>query len=351
MTSTPFDAPPLAEPPQAPWSTPVVDPGARRRRRRKIILLAILGILAVLFLVIAMWYLVFRKPFDEMLPPVVVEQTPQFSFSIYDLANPIGVAVSPDGGRIYISDSAGDRAVHVYDGRANQIGSLVPPNTNPGSRIPVYVAIDPVTSQVYVSDRMAASIEIYGTDGTFVGTFKPDPVIPGWQPLGLAFDSTGRLYVGDVASSPHRILVFDRERKLVRTVGVDQNLDFPNGLAVDPLGNIAIADGNNGRVVIIGPNDKVVGTIGRGFAPGEFALPRGMAIDSAGRMYVSDTTGHVVQMYRLDPGTGAPSWIAAVGHEGRDDGGFEFPHGLAVDGRGRIYVADWANNRLDVWSF
>lgn len=358
MTDTPLVAPPLAEPPLTepsvtpPSGTPVdVDPEARRRRRRKMLLLLLLGILAGIFVVLLIWYLVFRKPFDEMLPPVVIDKTPAFSYSIYDLNNPIGVAVTSDGSRIYISDSAGDRLVHVFDSRAHEIGTLTRPDTSPGSRIPVYIAIDPVTSQVYVSDRWSASIEIYGGDGKYVGTFAPDPAIPDWQPLGLAFDATGRLYVGDVGSTPHRILVFDSDRKLVRTVGVAQDLNFPNGLAVDALGNIAIADGNNGRVVIIGPDDKVVGTIGRGFAPGEFALPRGMAIDTTGRMFVTDTTGHVVQMYRLNAGTGAPSWVAAVGHEGRDDGGFEFPHGLAVDGRGRIYVADWANNRLDVWSF
>jgi DNA-binding beta-propeller fold protein YncE len=353
MSDSPLVAPPVAGPsaPPPPNTLADLDPEARRRRRRKWLLLLLLGVLATVFLVIGTWYLLFRKPLDEILPPVMTEKAPQFSFSIYDLDHPIGVAVTPDGGRIYVSDSAGARVVHVYDSRAHQIGTLVPPGTSPGSRIPVYIAIDPVTSQVYVSDRWSASIEIYGSDNAYIGTFKPDPAIPDWQPLGLAFDAAGRLYVGDVAGTSHRVLVFDRDRKLVRTVGVAQNLEFPNGLAIDAHGDIAIADGNNGRVLIIGPDDGVVGSIGRGFAPGELALPRGMAIDDSGRLYVTDTTAHVVQMYRLDAGTGAPTWIAAVGSEGRDEGSFEYPHGLAVDGRARIYIADWANNRLDVWSY
>ena len=353
MTDAPLTAPSVVGPPAPPPASPVadLDRDARRRRRRKLILLLILGILAAIFLVIGAWYLLFRKPLDQILPPVVIDKAPTFSFSIYDLDHPIGVAVTPDGGRIYVSDSDGDRVVHVYDSRANPIGTLAPPNTSPASRIPVYIAIDPLTSQVYVSDRWAGAIEIYGSDGTYVGTYAPDPAIPGWQPLGLAFDATGRLYVSDVAGPAHRILVFDRDRRLVRTVGVAQSLDFPNGLAVSANGDIAIADGNNGRVLIIGPDDAVVGSIGRGFAPGELALPRGMAIDDSGRLYVTDTTAHVVQMYRLDVATGAPSWIAAVGREGRDANGFEYPHGLAVDNRARIYIADWANNRLDVWSY
>lgn len=352
MTDTPLAAPPLTEPPDAPWNTPAVpDPEARRRRRRKMILLLLLGILAAVFLVLLIWYLVFRKPFDEMLPPVVIDKTPAYSYSINDISHPIGVAVKPDGSRIYISDSDGERVVHVYDNRAHEIGTLVPPNTTPGSRIPVYIAIDPVTSQVYVSDRWTGSIQIYGSDGAYVGTFDPVVSIPGWQPLGLVFDAKGLLYVGDVAASPQRILVFDRDRTLVRTIEVDQKLNFPNGLAVDAHGDIAIADGNNGRVMIITPDDKVAGSIPRGFSQGELGLPRGTAIDETGRLYVTDTTAHVVQIYRLDASTAAPTWIAAVGQEGTGDGGFEYPHGLAVDGRGRIYVADWANNRLDVWSF
>jgi DNA-binding beta-propeller fold protein YncE len=322
-----------------------------RRRRRKLLILFFLALFAVIITLILGWYLIFRKPLDQILPPITTEQVPHFSFSIYDLDHPIGVAVTADGSRIYVTEAGGDRVVHVYDNRGTEIAQLKPPNTTPGSRVPVYVAIDPATQDVYVSDRLSASIDIFGSDGSYKGVFEPSPAIPGWQPLGLTFDAAGTLYVSDVAGATHRILAFGPDRKLVRTLAATSSLSFPNGLAVDALGNVAIADGNNGRLLILSSADAVVGTIPRGFSTGEFALPRGAAIDDSGRLYVSDTSAHVVQMYRLDPKSGVPTYIATFGHEGTTEDGFEYPHGLAVDTRAHIYIADWANDRLDVWSY
>jgi DNA-binding beta-propeller fold protein YncE len=322
-----------------------------RRRRRKWFFLFVLLVLLTIVSLITGWYLIFRKPIDEILPPISTEKVPHFSFSIYELDRPVGVAVTPDGGRIYVTEAGGDRAVHVFDGRGQAAGELIRPGTEPGSRIPVYVAIDPINQDVYVSDRLVGAIDIYGSDNAYKGTFQPDPAIPDWQPLGLAFDKSGTLYVSDVSGDPHRVLAFGRDRKLIRTIAVAEKLNFPNGLAIDALGDVVIADGNNGRIVIVSPSDTLVGTIPRGFSPGELALPRGAAIDDSGRLYVSDTSGQVVQMYRLDPKTGVPTYIATVGHEGVAEDGFEYPHGLAVDARAHIYIADWANDRLDVWSY
>jgi DNA-binding beta-propeller fold protein YncE len=296
------------------------------------------------------WYLLFRKPIDEIIPDITIDKVPTYGFSIYGVQRPLGVAVSADGTRIYASESGGDRAVHVFDARGDETGRLAAPEAEGSSWIPVYLAIDPLTEDIYVSDRWAAAIHVYHRDGTYVGTFSPDPEIPDWQPLGLSFDSTGTLYVTDVGSTAHRVLVFDRDRKLVRTITVTDGFEFPNGLALDARGDVAVADGNNGRVVIVAADGSEVGLIPRGFAPGELALPRGTAIDMKNRLFVSDTTAHVVQIYKLDAATGAPTYLATMGHEGVEESGFEYPHGLALDSSGRVYVADWANDRIDVWT-
>ena len=44
-------------------------------------------------------------------------------------------------------------------------------------------------------------------------------------------------------------------------------------------------------------------------------------------------------------------YLARFGREGTVDGTFEFPNGIAIDGRGRLYVTDWNNDRLQMWSY
>lgn len=316
------------------------------------ILLAFLLALATLFLIVAGWYLIFRKPPSQIFPPIGVETMPNWSYNIYGVKRPMGVAVSPSGDRLYVTDSGGDRLLHVYDGKGTEIAKSAPPSTTPSARVPVYVAIDPLTGNVYVSDRIAQAIEVYDRDGKYLKNFVPNPAIPGWQPLGLAFDPSGNLYVGDLGGAAfHRILEFDRDGVLKRTIGTKGEFNFPNGLAADAKGNLFVADGNNGRVVVIDPSGKEIGVIPRGVGQGALGLPRGVSLDDQGRLVVVDAVGQAVQFYRLDASTDLPSYAGTAGAEGTGDGLFEYPVGVATDTRSRVYVADWANDRVQVWSY
>ena len=67
--------------------------------------------------------------------------------------NPLGVAVSPKGDRIYATQSGGARSTIVLDRSGQPIGELVPPNTVPGGRLPLYMAVD-ASGSVYISDRL-----------------------------------------------------------------------------------------------------------------------------------------------------------------------------------------------------
>jgi DNA-binding beta-propeller fold protein YncE len=275
---------------------------------------------------------------------------PKYAFSIYGVDRPIGITTSPSGDRIYVAETAGDRALLVFDGKGTQIAQAVPPKSTPGTRTPVYVAVDPLTGDVYVSDRTAAAVYVYDKDGQFRRAFQPKVALPTWAPLGLAFDAQGNFYVGDV-SEPHRILVFGRDGSLLRSLGKPGELSFPNGLAVDAKGNLFIADGNHGRLVVMDPNGTTIAVIPRGVGSGELGLPRGTALDDTGRLFVADTTGQAIQIYRLDATTDHPKYIGTAGSEGRGDGQFEYPFGVATDARARIYVADWANDRVQVWTY
>jgi uncharacterized membrane protein len=137
---------------------------------------------------------------------------------------------------------------------------------------------------------------------------------------------------------------------------VDLGLNWPSGLAQDEQGRIYIADYNNNRVLRVNDlagNGRVV--LGQysdeqppgipGVTPLGFHFPYGIAIDSKGRIYVSDT--HNARIVRFDDMTGANwvqrgdrlKWDAERNH-------FNWPLGLAVDTQDRVYIADSCNNRI-----
>ena len=331
----------------APPAEVEADP-ERRRRRKLLLLLLLLGSLAIL-LGIAIWYLLFRQPLP--LPIITPPAVPAYSTSIYGAADPSGVAVSPSGDRIYVAETGGDKVVRMFDGGGNELGVLQPPATTGGEHVPVYVAVDPTTQNVYVTDRPAGAVYVFDRDGAYLSEFRPAVAIEGWQPLGLAFDADGNLYVTDLAA-PARVLKFDATGKLLLTLGDGEGMSFPNGVAVDADGLVYVSDSNNGRLLVFGADGALLSKIGRGAGAGNLGLPRGIAVDGQGRAFVVDSSGQGVLVYRaLVSGQEQPEHLGFFGGHGIADGQFAFPMGVAVDAHGRVYVADTANGRIQVWSY
>lgn len=132
----------------------------------------------------------------------------------------------------------------------------------------------------------------------------------------------------------------------------------PGGLAVDSAGNLYVADFGNHTIRRIAPNGMVTTVAGRpqssGGADGpgssaRFNRPSGVAVDSAGTLYVADEGNHTI---RRIAGNGNVSTFAGfTGTSGDIDGvgtsaRFYFPIDVAVDGGGNLYVADYGNNTI-----
>jgi uncharacterized protein (TIGR03437 family) len=190
------------------------------------------------------------------------------------------------------------------------------------------------------------------------------------SPTGLAFDAGGNLYIADTGNDNVRsvnpaavIATFAG----IGTCGSGAEGDpaaltplcVPQGAVVDLLGNTYIANTGGNRVMMVDPAGNVYTVAGNGTAGdagagnsawGELNGPTGLALDSAGNLYIADTQNHRIRM--LAPG-GTISTIAGTGTSGfSGDGGaataaqLNAPSGVAVDSGGNIYIADTLNHRV-----
>ena len=322
---------------------------SNKRKRRIAALTIALLILGLLFA----WYLLNRKPLTA-LPGLNDTKMPHYEMSIYGATKPLGVAVTPSGDRIYVTESNGTRMVRVYDRAGKQVDTLKPPASTGPDHLPMYVAIDPTTQDVYVSDRVTASIYIYDANGKYLRTFAPKGNLGAkWAPLALTFGPDGRLYVTDIngtTTKTHRVVVFGPDGTLVHSMGTP-GLSFPNGIVVDSHGNIEVSDSNNSRLVVFNVAGKTLAMIASGVGEGDLGMPRGTAVDDSGRLYVVDTSDHNVKVYNVGDSGSTPAYVGLFGTEGQLDGTFEFPNGIATDTRAHIYVTDRENNRVQVWGY
>ncbi|MFQ5854383.1 MAG: SMP-30/gluconolactonase/LRE family protein [Anaerolineae bacterium] len=318
-----------------------------RRQRIRVAVLA--GLLLLLINVSSLWvyYARTRKPLPAVLPPapaVARAFKPHFLFSIYDVEEPVGVAVTPQGDRVYVVESGGERQIHVFDRDGNPLFTFAPPESKPLECAPVYITLD-ADGKVYVSDRRRHTIDIYTPDGDYQGQVSAPTPDGYWAPLGVSFVG-GQLYVTDVTKHEHRVMVLTPAGELLMSFGKEGKEPgqfwFPNDVAVDAKGRLYVSDGNNGRLQVFDPDGQFLYEL-RGLS-----LPRGMAID-ADRLYVVDAVGQGVNVYDISGEVVRELFI--FGDFGIEDGRFNFPNDIAVDETGRLYIADRVNNRVQVWSY
>lgn len=170
--------------------------------------------------------------------------------------------------------------------------------------------------------------------------------------VGYAPDLAARLFPPPAAQGPFAL---GDQAGLGRAPG---QFDAPRGVAVAPDGAIYVVDMRNARVERFNPDGSFArqfGGLGRG--DGQFWReagrgPTGIAIDSAGFVYVADTWNHRVEKFTAD-GVFVAKWGVfsnlVTGAPGGNRAGFYGPRGIAISAAGEVFVTDTGNARVVVF--
>jgi len=177
------------------------------------------------------------------------------------------------------------------------------------------------------------------------------PRLPeGWhfgQVPGVAVDSQDRVYVFHRGRQP--LLVFSPDGELLESWG-EGLFQLPHGIAVAPDDSLYLVDRDDNVMGRFSPDQEllqVFGTRGQPSPDGRpFNRPASVALSHSGDIYVSDGYG-ASRVHRFSPGG---ELILSWGSEGEGPGEFRTPHGVQVDGQGRVYVADRENHRIQIFT-
>ncbi len=287
------------------------------------------------------------------------------------------------GGSVAVADasagSAGMLAVVAGDGNSG----LPTPGRATSSRLasPIDVASD-AAGDLYIADSMAAVVEKVTPSGTLsivagrlghAGPPTPGPATSSdlSDPAAVAVDGHGDIYIADQINSLVEKVTPTGTLSIIAgdgggaapTPGPATSSDLqPFGLAVDGSGNVYIADdwetdtATGANILKVTPSGTLSIFAGTGLigspTPGpatssKLNFPEGLAIDGSGNLYFSDVYANVIA--GVTP-SGTLSIVAGNGTQGGPVAGpatsspLNNPGGIAVDGRGNLYIANVGNN-------
>jgi sugar lactone lactonase YvrE len=313
--------------------------------------------------------------------PLAGSVSPTTSGGAGFFVRPAGVVLD-SAGNLYVADANNHTikkvtpggAVSVFAGTSGVVGSVDGIGTSAQFSQPAGMAIDS-TGDIYVTDTANAVIRKISPSGvvtTVAGSVATRGTTDGTgtaalfnAPSGIAIDGAGNLYVADSSANtvrkitPAGVVTTLAGSAMVRGEtdgkGSDALFNNPTGIAVDGLGNLYVADTFNDIIRKITPAGSVTTLAGSAGISGTFDgtgglslfnQPIGVAVDSAGNVFVADSGNATIR--RVSP-AGAVTTIAGIpAISGFRDGAgssalFNQPQALVVSLSGQIFVADTGN--------
>jgi len=205
--------------------------------------------------------------------------------------------------------------------------------------------------KIFISDTVGRSVKVFDVPGQKyfrVGDEDGEGRIA--KPLGIDVDGAGNLYVAD--ASFKKVVVFDPAGKYLRTIGGPKMFDRLSSVTVDEKGEKVYvvdiggvtSDQHRVRVFNARSGEHLFDIGKRGTGPGEFNLPRDVALGKDGRIYVVDGGNFRVQIFDKDA-----KFIKSFGGVGKQMGNFARPKEIATDRDGNLYVADSAFGNFQIF--
>jgi uncharacterized protein (TIGR03663 family) len=218
------------------------------------------------------------------------------------------------------------------------------------------IALSPDSKWIFVADTWNHRIQKLDVSGTPVkawGTPNYDPVSSGpyglWGPRGIVADSQGHVLVADTGNK--RIIVYDTDGTFISQFGGAGTelgkFDEPVGLAIDSQGNLYVADTWNQRIQVLVPNAGETSYTPSfqwdiaGWTSQSLENKPYLAVDHEGHLFASDPDAS-----RIIEFSTSGEFIRTWGEYGSGTAQFGSTSGIAVDSQGRVWVSDTANNRL-----
>jgi DNA-binding beta-propeller fold protein YncE len=261
-----------------------------------------------------------------------------------------GIATDPTTGNLYVTEPANNRVQEF-----SSAGAFIAAFGSQGSGVgqfsnPRGLAVGP-TGIVYVADTANQRVQQWaapktaGEPPTFAASFTPPNNIEGSfkEPEAVAVDPSGNIWVAD--SGHDRVLEFNSERKFLRQFGSEGSGEGQfkgiKGIAANASGDVYVTDSGNNRVQEFGPSGEHLRSFGSSASgPGQLLRPTGVAVDSSGNVWVLNTSGTLVQEFSS---TGAS--VSGFGSAS----GLGVANGLAFSG-GHLYVSEWSRGRVEEYS-
>jgi sugar lactone lactonase YvrE len=301
-------------------------------------------------------------------PPTTQATAPTFSVSGGTYASPQTVTISSNipGASIYLTADGSTPVPFYSSGYSLPINITGPVTLKAIAVAPGFLAsnVASATYSITSSSPVITTVAGNGTSGLY-GVGGPALSAEFGLPVSIAVDAPGNIYVSDfqnkvvwkVAASNGIASIYAGTGTAGYTgdggAATDATLSDPQGLALDSAGNLYIADPVNESVRKVtastGVISTVVGPTSRPTGGSNFStiFPSGVAVDSAGNLYVADVAANTV--WKLTAANGSFTAVAGSGPYGSaGDGGpataasLAAPSGVAVDPLGNLFIATYA---------
>lgn len=303
------------------------------------------------------------------------------------ISNPIDVFVDAggnllitEGNRVRRVDTGGIISTVAGSGNYNFAGDGGPATSADFQQAGGIVA--DAAGNMFVGDTWSDRVRRVDTAGIIntyaggaVGDGQDGPLASLNRPEALFADWAGNLLIADAEQG--RLRMLSRSGTMATVAGggnagwpdfgdggpaSQSRLSYPRGVAMDTQGNIFVSDSGNGRVRridVFGNISNYAGSTwgysgdGAPATNAQMNRPYGLALDDAGNLFIADTGNNAIR--RVDGSTGVITTVAGGnGYGSTGDGGpatdalLSSPEGVTVDNDGNVYIADTFSHRLRV---